>query len=119
MPQKSFSTSIATGAINANVLSGWQYEYLPWPARLKLLLRTPNPTTAGALHQATIFSGSETIQEESPVQAGGTAGVTPSELNTPPIVWDAPAGDRIKVQVRSTDSAALTVDGIIYAYPLI
>jgi hypothetical protein len=113
MPQKSFSTSIAAGATNVNVLSGWQYEYLPFPARIKLLLRAPVTTL-----QATVFSGSETIQEESPVQAGGTAGVTPAELNTSPIVWDAPAGDRLKVQVRSTDAGAQTVDGIIYIYPL-
>jgi hypothetical protein len=119
MPQKQVSTSIAAGAVNVNIFQGWQYEYLPWPARLKLIARTPNPTTAGDFMQMTVFSGSETIQEESNIQAGGTAGVTPSELNTPPVVWDAPAGDRIKVQCRSTDTAALTVDAIIYAYPLL
>lgn len=114
MPQKSFSISIPLGAINANVLAGWQYEYLPWPARLKLILSAPVATLL-----ATVFSGSETIQEESPVSTGGTAGRTPAELNFAPIVWDAPAGDRIKVQVRSTDAGAQFVDGIIYAYPLI
>lgn len=113
MPQKQFSISIPAGGVNANVLSGWQYEYLPWPARLKLLIRAPVTTLLSV-----VTSGSETIQEESNVQAGGTAGVTPSELNTPPIVWEAPAGDRIKVQVRSTDAGAQLVDGIIYAYPL-
>jgi len=113
MPQKAFSISIPLGGINPNVLAGWQYEYLPWPARLKLILSTNVLTLL-----ATVFSGSETIQEESPVAAGGTVGRTPSELNFSPIVWDAPAGDRIKVQVRSTDAGAQTIDGIIYAYPL-
>jgi len=112
MPQFQFSTSIPAGAV-VNPLSGWQYEYLPWPARLKLLLRT-NVLTL----KSTVFSGSETIQEESPIQGGGAVGTTPSELNTPPVVWDAPAGDRLKVNVRSTDAGAQTVDGIIYAYPL-
>lgn len=113
MPQKAFSISIPLGGINPNVLSGWQYEYLPWPARLKLILSAPVATLF-----ATVFSGSETIQEESNISSGGTAGRTPAELNFPPIVWDAPAGDRIKVQVRSTDAGAQLVDGIIYAYPL-
>jgi hypothetical protein len=113
MPQKSFSVSIPLGAINANVLAGWQYEYLPWPARVKLIMSAPVNTLL-----ATVFSGSETIQEESPVSGGGNAGRTPAELNFPPIVWDAPAGDRIKVQVRSTDAAPQFVDGIIYAYPI-
>jgi hypothetical protein len=112
MPQLVVSQSIAAGA-TSNIISGWQYEYLPWPARIKLLIRA----TAATL-KATIFSGSETIQEESPIQAGGTAGVTPSELNTPPIVWDAPAGDRLKFNVRSTDAGSQTVDAVVYAYPL-
>ena len=112
MPQLNISQSIAAGA-TVNVITGWQYEYLPWPARLKLLLRAPVTTL-----KATVFSGSETIMEESNVQGGGTAGTTPAELTTPPIVWDAPAGDRLKVNIRSTDAGAQTLDGIIYAYPL-
>lgn len=113
MPQKSFSISIPAAGTNTNVLAGWQYEYLPFPARVKVLLRAPVTTL-----NATVFSGSETIQEESNVQGGGTAGVTPAELNTSPIVWDAPAGDRLKIQVRSTDAGAQFIDGIIYIYPL-
>ncbi len=112
MPQLNISQSIAAGAVS-NIISGWQYEYLPWPARLKLLIRAPVATL-----RLTVFSGSETIMEESPIQSGGTAGVTPAELNTAPIVWDAPAGDRLKFNVRSTDAAAQTVDAIVYAYPL-
>jgi hypothetical protein len=112
MPQFPFSTSIPAGGV-VNVLTGWQYEYLPWPARLKLLMRT-NVLTL----KSTVFSGSETIQEEGPVQGGGVVGTTPAELTTPPVVWDAPAGDRLKVSVRSTDAGAQVIDGIIYAYPL-
>lgn len=112
MPQLNISQLLAAGSVT-NVIGGWQYEYVPWPARMKLLLRG----TAGTL-RATVFSGSETIQEESPVQGGGTAGVTPSELNTAPIVWDAAAGDRIKINIRSVDVGNQTLDGIIYAFPL-
>jgi hypothetical protein len=112
VPQLPFSTSIPAGGV-VNVITGWQYEYLPWPARIKLLMRAPVATL-----KATVFSGSETIQEEGPVQSGGVAGTTPAELTTPPVVWDAPAGDRLKVNIRSTDAGAQTIDGIIYAYPL-
>jgi hypothetical protein len=118
VPHKQGTTSIASGTINVNILSGWQYEYLPWPARLKLIMNAEAPTTAGAFQLATVFSGSETIMEESGVQSGATAGVIPNELNVPPIVWDAPAGDRVKVQVRNPDSAAKNVNFVIYAYPL-
>lgn len=112
MPQLTISTSIPIGGI-VNITSGWQYEYLPWPARVKLLIKA-----AVATLRVTVFSGSETIQEESPVSSGGTVGTTPAELTTPPIIWDAAAGDRLKVSVRSTDAAAQVVDAIIYAFPL-
>ncbi len=112
MPQLTISQSIAAGTIS-NIISGWQYEYLPWPARIKLLIRASAVT-----QKLTVFSGSETIQEESPIQGGGVAGTTPSELNTPPVVFDAPAGDRLKFNVRSTDAGAVTVDAIVYAFPL-
>ena len=117
MPQKNFSGSIATGASNDNIFSNWQYQYLPWPARLKLLIRSPNGATVTPPGLVTVTSGSETIAEESPVQAGGTPGVTPAELNTAPVVWDAARSDFIKVKVRNTDTAAVVFDAIIYAFP--
>jgi hypothetical protein len=116
VPQLTISQSVAAGGVS-NIISGWQYEYLPWPARIKMLIRTTSPAVAGAV-KLTVFSGSETIQEESPIQGGGTAGTTPSELNTAPIVWDAPSGDRLKFNVRNSDAGAQTVDAIVYAYPL-
>ncbi len=119
MPQKQGTVAIAAGAVNPNILSGWQYEYLPWPARLKLIMNAEAVTTAGAFQLATIYSGSETIMEEGSLSPGATVGVIPSELNVPPIVWDAPAGDRVKVQVRNSDSASKSTNFVIYAYPLV
>lgn len=117
MPQKQGTVNVGAGAVNPNILTGWQYELLPFAARIKLLMNAEAPTTAGAFQLATVFSGSETIQEESGVQSGGTAGVIPAELNTPPVVWDAPAGDRLKVQLRNPDSAAKNTNYIIFVYP--
>lgn len=114
MPQLPFSTSLAIGALGVNPLAGWQYEYLPWPANVILLIRG----TAGGINM-TVYSGSETIQERAPIQAGGVAGVTPSELNTTPVVWQAAAGDRLKLLLDNTSGAAQTADGLIIANPLI
>lgn len=113
MPQLRFSTVFTANQKGVNPISGWQYEYVPWPAQVILLMRS---TTAGNV--ATIYSGSETIEEKGPVQAGGTAGVTPSELNTPATSWQAAAGDRIKVTIDETLGGTPTVDGIIIANPL-
>jgi len=66
----------------------------------------------------TVYSGSETIQERAPVQGGGTAGTTPSELNTAAVAWQGAAGDRVKVVIDNTTAGTPTVDGIIIANPL-
>jgi len=66
----------------------------------------------------TYTSGSETIVEESPTQAGGTAGVTPASLNTPIQGWHAAAGDLLKLSYRNTSVGAIVVDGIIEVNPM-
>lgn len=112
MPSFSFTQSVAAGA-TFEPLVGWQYEYLPWPAETTVLARA---TAVAMVH--TYTSGSETIVEESPTQAGGTSGVTPSPLNTPIQGWMAAAGDRLKLRYRNTSVGAIIVDGIIEIVPL-
>lgn len=112
MPQLVFSQAMAASALGVNPISGWQYEYLPWPAQVILLMRAIDVS-----QRATVYSGSETIQERSPVQAGGTAGVTPSELNTPAVSWLAAAGDRVKLVLDNTAAVASTIDGVIIVNP--
>ncbi len=111
-PQLNFSQLMAANQLGFNPISGWQYEYLPWPAQIILLLRSTDNNL-----RATVYSGSETIQERSPVQGGGTAGVTPSELNTPAISFIAAAGDRLKVVIDNTTAGTPTLDGIVIANP--
>jgi len=112
MPSFAFTQSVAAGAI-FRPLDGWQYQYLPWPAEVTVLARA----TAVAMVQ-TYTSGSETIVEESPTQAGGTSGVTPSPLNTPVQGWLAAAGDLLKLTYRNTSGGAIIVDGIIEVMPM-
>ena len=112
MPSFTFSSSVAAGAV-FRPLDGWQYQYLPWPAEVQVLAR------ATAIAMVALYtSGSETIVEESPVQAGGTAGVIPSPLNTPVQGWHAAAGDLLKLSYRNTSVGAITLDGIIEIQPL-
>ena len=113
MPQFTWSTAMTANQLGLNPLSGWQYEYLPWPAQVLLLVRS---TTTGS--RITVFSGSETIQERTPVQGGGTAGVTPSEFNTPAISFQAAAGDRLKLVIDEVLAGTPTVDGIAIVNPI-
>src|SRR5437899_12352003 len=108
MPQFVFSTAMTANQLGLNPLSGWQYEYVPYPATVILLVRS---TTTG--NRQTIFSGSETIQERVPVQGGGSAGVTPSELNTPAVSFQAAAGDRLKLVIDEVSGGIPTVDGVL------
>ena len=114
MPSFPFSQALTANQLGFNPLLGWQYEFLPWPARIMVLVRATDVN-----ERLTVYSGSETIQERSPVQGGGTAGVTPSELNTTPIVWNGAARDRLKLVIDNTTAGTPTVDGIIILNPLI
>jgi len=113
MPEFTFSQAMTANQLGFNPLSGWLYEYLPWPAQILLLIRS---TTTG--NRVTIFSGSENIRERTPVQGGGTAGVTPSELNTPATSFQAAGGDRLKLVIDEVAGGTPTIDGIIIANPL-
>src|SRR6516164_5417684 len=113
MPQFTFSTAMTANQLGLNPLSGWQYEYLPWPASIILLVRATDVN-----ERLTIYSGSETIQERSPVQAGGTAGQTPTEFTTAPVSFLAAAGDRLKMVIDNTAAGTPTVDGVIVVNPL-
>jgi len=113
MPQLNFSQALTANQLGFNPLSGWQYEYVPWPAHVLLLVRATDVN-----ERMTVYSGSETIQERCPVQGGGTAGTTPSELNTPAISFQAAAGDRLKAVIDNTTAGTPTVDGIIIINPL-
>lgn len=112
MPAFIFSNA-QTANGTSTPLSDWQYEQVPYPAAVKIIMRA---TTTGV--RATITTGSETIVEESPVQGGGTAGTTPAELNTPPVAFNAAMGDKLKIRLREVAGGTPTVDGIVYIEPL-
>lgn len=113
MPQATFVsvTAAATGS-QVTPLTGWTYEYLPWPARVKVLAHT------SAAANLQVLSGSESIQDPSPMRVNATAGDLPSDLNVHPIIFDAPAGDRLKLIATTTQAAATTVSIIILLTPL-
>jgi hypothetical protein len=115
VPMLPFSQALTANQRNFNPVLGWQYEFVPMvPAKITVLSRA---TTAGV--QLTAYSGSETIVERSPVQGGGTAGVTPSPLNTTPLSWVAAAGDRIKLIFDEILGGTPTLDGLLNIEPLI
>lgn len=117
MPQLAFTPGPAGAAVAAGAtwapLAGWTYEFLPWPAHVRILM---NATAVGLV--AAVYSGSESIVDESPITAGGTAGVIPAELNVPPLDFQAAAGDKLRIAIRNPTAGAQSVNGLIIVQPL-
>lgn len=117
MPQLPFSQALTANQLGFNPMSGWQYEFIPAAygrgAAVGVMLRA---TTTGA--RVTIMSGGQVIQERSPIQGGGTAGVTPSPLNTTPLSFVANPGDRLKFLIDEVAGGTPTIDGLIQLEPL-
>jgi len=101
-----FNFRSAVGASSTYLpLTGWQYEYAPWMAGLALLIQS-NQTDSSMQ----ITSGTETIQENSPViQNAGQL----SQINVPVIKWRAAGGDRLKILVTTVTAATITGQLII------
>jgi len=112
MPSFIYSQSIAAGA-TFNPLSNTNFQYVPRPGIVKIIHRA---TAAGLV--ATILSGSDELMQEGPVPAGGVAGQTPTEFNSPPIVDQVAAGDLQSVRYRNPTGGAITVDGIFDYTPI-
>lgn len=105
----SWSQSIAAGAtFDPLDAGGWQYRYLPYAAILEVIHQA---TAVGVV--VTITFGSDTIQQESPLSAGGTAGQIPSRFAREPITEKGMQGDLLRVVYRNTTAGAITVDGLV------
>lgn len=116
MPDLPFSQALTANQVGFNPLANWQYDRVPiaW-IRGAIITLLDRATTVGV--RRTIFAGSDNIVKRSPVQGGGTAGVTPSELNTKPFIFRADVGDKITIEYDEVSAGTPTVDGFISIYP--
>jgi hypothetical protein len=106
-----WSQSIAAGA-TFNPLTDWQYETPDFDGMIEVFSRA---TATGLVE--TISSAGDTLKQEAPVQAGGTAGSIPSRLNTEPVVGRCGRNQKIRVGYRNPTGGAITVDGQIILTP--
>jgi len=106
-----WSNSLAAG-VSQNPLDTagqeWKYKYVPYDCVVEILHRA---TAVGVVVQIT--SGSDEIQQSSPLSAGGTTGVLTGRLNVEPVTFKAKAGDLLMISYRNTTAGAINVDGTI------
>ena len=115
MPRLTFSQALTANQLGYNPLTGWQFETVPYGqgAAVSILV---DCTDANA--RITAYSGSQTIQERSPIQSGGTAGVMPAPLNTTGITFIAGFMDKLKLAIDEVGAGTPTVNGVIEIEPL-
>ena len=107
MPMFPFSAAVG-GGLTYLPLATWQFRQ---PARKAILEVFVNATAAGCVQNLT--TGSESIvQAETPVSAGGAAGVLPARLNNEPAVDQVDPGDELVLTIRNTTGGVITVNGI-------
>jgi hypothetical protein len=102
MPLIQQSVSIAASpAVNDNVLTGSQFEFLPYNASLRFAL---NGSATGLV--ADIYSGQDVLAEQMGVNTLNRVPINPDDFLLSDV---AAAGERIKVRVRNTTGGPLTL----------
>ena len=114
MAEFSFSTALTANQQNVNPIASafWQWETPSYPYLAKLVARA-----TGVSSRLSIFNGPVNIKQKSIIQSGGTAGVTPSELNTTPQYWQGDANQRIGIILDEVGGLTPTVDATLTIEP--
>lgn len=112
MPDLFFSQALTANQTAFRPLANWRFRRLPYRALITMLLRA---TTVGT--RASVLTGTTEVLQRSPIQGGGTAGVTPSPLNTPAVQFIADAGDELDLAIDEVAAGTPTVDGWVNVEP--
>jgi len=117
MPSLVWSDALAANQLGQNPIANWQFVRVPTAFGAGAYVAVLQRATTINVRQ-TFFTGSQNIQQRSPVPAGGTAGLTPVLFNTPVIDWRSTPDDLLQILNDEVGGAVATVDGIITIEPL-
>jgi len=117
MPSLIWSRALTANQLGDAPLAGWQFERIPQSfAGGAFLMVLQRATTIGV--RASIFTGSQNIQQRSPVPGGGTAGNTPVSFTVPAIEWLGAPDDLVSILNDEVLAGTPTVDGIATIEPM-
>lgn len=103
MPAIQGSVSIAASSVNDNVLSGSQFEFMPYNGMLEFGLA--GDANGGDL-RVDVYSGQDVLMENAPMSVQARIPIYPDDFSLTDV---AAAGERIKVRVRNTSAAGARV----------
>lgn len=106
--QSTFSFSLAAGA-TFDPLDGWNYQIPRKASKVSLI---HNATAPGV--NCTFTALDRQILQNSPVQAGGTAGVFPTIFNAP-VIGPTRVGamEKLAARYQNTTAGAITVNVVV------
>ncbi len=114
MPLIQGTASIAASSVNDNILSGSQYEFLPFDASLEFGLT--GDANGGDL-RVDVYSGSDVLLENAPMSTQARLPIYPDDFSLEDV---AAAGERIKIRVRNTSGAgARSINFAVRITPLV
>lgn len=101
MPVIQNSVSIAANAVNDNVITGSQFEYLPYNARIDFGLVG---SATGLL--VDVYTGQDIVAESFAPPTQNRFPLNPDDFTLSDV---ARGGERVKVRARNTTAGALTL----------
>jgi hypothetical protein len=112
MPVIQGSKAIAGVSVDDNILTGSQFEFLPYNASIEFGL---NGDANGADLRVDVYSGQDVLMEGASMSAQARIPVYPDDYQLTDV---AAAGERLKVRVRNTNAAARTIFYAVRITPL-
>lgn len=103
MPLIQGRTSIAAGSSNDNVLTGSQFEFLPYNALVEFGL---TGDANGADLRVDVYSGADVLLESAPMSAQNRIPIFPDDFTLQDV---AAGGERLKIRVRNLNAGAVVL----------
>lgn len=113
MPDLTFSQAMTANQVGFRPLANWRFRRLPYRALVSILLRA-----SGVSSRFTVMAGTTEVTQRSPIQGGGTAGVTPVPQTSPVFQFVAEPFDEIDLAIDEVGGLTPTVDGWVSVEPV-
>jgi len=110
------TTFLGVAGLKANPLVGSQYEYLPFNALVEVAILAES--AGAAVVEATLFSGTDILLEDAPIQVGAVGTANPKYPDDYDVRDVGAQGERIGLTLRNTAAVAADVVTVVKITPV-